>query len=259
VTGGITALVFSDRDEIRETEEAITSLGERIRAADFEIHKTKDREDQVIVFREVQSRELEILPQKQQIADFHMNLTTFLTQAGASFSKIPENAPKESELARGVYVTPNTVEFTADSASLLRFVNMIENDPRLVAVKGLKIKAGSRKLGDPDGPVAHEVELHLESYSYSPATAKTEFVPIPNYEARLEDPALRAAGGGGWLIRTQRASSSSTARRFGLKPGRRLPAPCTRPASTSSPAVSSITARGASSVAAGAARIAFAP
>ena len=121
VTGGITALVFSDRDEIRVTEESISGLGERIREADVEIHKTKDREDQVIVFREVQSRELEILPQKQQIADFHMNLTTFLTQAGASFSKIPENAPKESELARGVYVTPNTVEFTADKVGVFPY------------------------------------------------------------------------------------------------------------------------------------------
>jgi hypothetical protein len=197
LSGGITALVFSDRAEIQQIEDAIhdpdAGLERRIRDADVEIRKTKDREDAVVVFREVQGREMEILPQRQQVADFHMNLTTFLTQAGASFSKIPENAPKESELARGVFVTPNTIEFTADAASLLRVVNMIENDRRLVAVKGLKVKAGQHRPGDPDGPVAHDVEMHLETYYYAPPAGKRESVQIPNYEARLEDPALRAA------------------------------------------------------------------
>ena len=144
LTGGITALVISDRGEIATIEDAVynpdSGLERRMREADVEIKKTKDREDQVIVFREVASRELEILPQRQQIADFHMNLTTFLTQAGASFSKIPENAPKESELGHGVYVTPNTVEFTADSASLLRFLNMalIEKDTNIVSTAGIE-------------------------------------------------------------------------------------------------------------------------
>ena len=32
-----------------------------------------------------------------------------LSQAGARFTKLPENAPKESEVAPGVYVTPNAL------------------------------------------------------------------------------------------------------------------------------------------------------
>ena len=112
-TGGMTAMVFSDRGDIRATEDEIVALDERIESADVEIRKTKDREDEVIVFRAVQNRELEILPKQQEIANFHANLTTFLTNAGARFTKMPENAPKESELTHGVYVTPNTIECVA--------------------------------------------------------------------------------------------------------------------------------------------------
>src|SRR5207247_2514454 len=176
-----------DRQEIDDTQEKIEELDTQISAADVEIKKTKDREDKVIVFRAVASRELEILPQKQQIADFHANLTTFLTQAGAKLTKIPENSPKESELARGVYVTPNTIECEADSASLLRLVNQIEIDPRLVSVVGLKVHGGTRAK-DADHPTMHKVSLNLETYFYNPPATQKR-VQIPNEEARLDDPA----------------------------------------------------------------------
>ena len=96
-TGGITALVFADRSEIKTTEEEIASLDGRIDAADVEIRKTKDREDEVIVFREVQNRELEILPKQQEIANFHLNLTTFLTQRGRAGSRrCPRTRPRRA-------------------------------------------------------------------------------------------------------------------------------------------------------------------
>ena len=192
-TGGVTFLVLSDREKIRVAEEEIAELEQRIEASNVEIRQTKDREDKVIVFRHVQARELQILPQRQQIADFHSSLTTFLQQAGASFSKIPENAPKESELARGVYVTSNTVEFTADSRSLLSFLNMIENDERLVAVKGLKVKGGGRRPAGEEGVVEHDVQAHLETYFYAPPADKRKAIVIPNEDLRLEEPGVKAA------------------------------------------------------------------
>ncbi len=189
LSGGVTALVMSDRAEIQSSEEEIAAREEQIRSADAEIRKTKEREDQVLVLREVEQREMEILPLKQQIGDFHANLTTFLTQAGAQFVKLPESAPKESEVARGVYVTPNTIEFQADAAALLRFVNMIENDPRLVAVKGIKVKSGGRSK---DGkPTLHACEVHLETYHYDPRSGGGKPAPIPGEDTRREDPLIR--------------------------------------------------------------------
>lgn len=189
-TGGMTTLVFADRSEIKTAEEEIASLDGRIDAADIEIRKTKDREDEVIVFREVQNRELEILPKQQEIANFHLNLTTFLTNAGARFTKMPENAPKESELTRGVFVTPNTIECEADATALLRLVNLIENDPRLVAVKGLQVKGGGRSAEGGDTP-SHKVKLHLETYFYAPPVKSKAGVAIPNIAERLEDQVIR--------------------------------------------------------------------
>lgn len=193
LTGGITALILVDRREISETEDAITGLETRIAAADVEIKRTKEREDELIVFRAVQSRELEILPRMQQIADFHSNLTTFLTQAGARFTKLPENAPKESQLARGVFVTPNVLEFTADAASLLRLVNMIEIDPRLVAVKGLKVRAAVRSSNkkDVDEIPTHQAVLNLETYYYNPPANDRTALVIANETDRQEEPAIK--------------------------------------------------------------------
>jgi hypothetical protein len=189
LTGGIVALVYMDRKEIEEIQVEVESLDARIASADVEIRRTKDREDEVIVFRAVRDRELEILPRHQEIADFHSNLTTFLTQAGARFTKLPDNAPKESELARGVFVTPNTLEFEADAASLLRLVNMIEIDPRLVAVKGLKVKAGTRGKDSDEAPV-HKGVLSVETYYYDPPANAAAAVAISNEAERREEAAL---------------------------------------------------------------------
>ena len=189
LTGGITALVFVDRKEIEETNTSIEELEGRIQAADVEIKKTREREDRVIVFREVSNRELAILPQKQQVADFHANLTSFLTVAGARFTKLPDSAPKESELARGIYVTPNTIECEADAASLLTLINTIESDQRLVAIKGYKVKSGGRTK-DVDHQPMHKVQLNLETYFYNPPTGAKP-VQIASYDARLEDPKVR--------------------------------------------------------------------
>ncbi len=186
LTGGIGALVYADRQEIDAVQAEVESLDARIASADLEIRRTREREDEVIVFRAVRDRELEILPRHQEIADFHVNLTTFLTQAGARFAKLPDNAPKESELARGVYVTPNTLEFEADAASLLRLVNMIEIDPRLVAVKGLKVKSGARERDSDEAPV-HKGVLAVETYYYNPPANAAAAVAIANEAERREE------------------------------------------------------------------------
>jgi hypothetical protein len=190
LSGGIGALAMMDRKEIEATQEEIEALDARIAAADAEIRKTKDREDEVIVFRAVKDRELEILPRHQEIAEFHANLTTFLTQAGARFTKLPDNAPKESELAPGVFVTPNTIEFESDAASLLRLVNMIEIDPRLVSVKGLKVAGGGRSRGPNDDASLHKGTLNLETYYYNPPANARAAVAIPSEAERREEPAI---------------------------------------------------------------------
>lgn len=190
LAGGVTALVFLDRKEIEDTDANIARLDQKIESAEVEIRKTKEREDKVIVYREVAPRELEILPQKQQIADFHAGLAAALAQTGMRLSKLPENSAKDSELALGVYVTPTTLECEGDAASFLRFVNMVENDPRLSTITGFKVKGGARPREGDHFP-GHKISLHLETYSYSPKAKGLKPVAIANYDARLEDPKIR--------------------------------------------------------------------
>jgi hypothetical protein len=199
LTGGLTALIFSDRSEIETLQSDIEELDTRIAAADVEIRKTREREDKVVVFRAVEARELAVLPDQQKIADFYRNLGKFFAAAGLKFRELPESHAVESDLAKGIFVTRNQVEGQGDSPALLKFLNMVENDPRLVSIKGLEVEAADltrgRKGEKEVGPPLHDITIHLESYFYNPTNANLGFKPvtIPGEEQRLHDAAVKEA------------------------------------------------------------------
>lgn len=197
LTGGLVALILSDRGEIEALQGEIEELDVRIGAADVEIKKTRDREDRVVVFRAVEPRELAVLPDQQQIANFYRNLSKFFVAAGLRFRELPESQSVESDLAKGIFVTRSQVESQGDASSLLKFLNMVENDPRLVSIKGLKIEASDlhrrTKAGAVEEAPRHDVTVHLESYYYNPSTTGFKPVVIPGEEQRLQDPAVKQA------------------------------------------------------------------
>ncbi len=193
LTGGLLGLILKDRTEIDGVREEISSLDQRIRAADIEIRRTREREEVVLVDRAVENRELAVLPTRQKIAGFHRNLSTFLATAGLHFQELPESQAQESGLAQGIYVTRSAISFQGDASSTLKFINMMENDPRLISVKGLKIDAGEKAHNDSTAPIQHDVELTLETYFYDPSSDGSDRVHIPNAEARLQEPKIREA------------------------------------------------------------------
>ena len=67
LTGGLVALILGDKNEIEGIEGEISAIEQQIQVCDVEIAKTKTREDKVLVFRAVESRELAILPTAQKI------------------------------------------------------------------------------------------------------------------------------------------------------------------------------------------------
>ena len=196
ITGGLLALIFKDRTEIEATNDEISTLDNRIRVAEVEIRKTKDREDKVLVYRAVEERELAVLPTKQAIANFHRDLSLYLAQAGLNFQELPESTPVESGLSKGIFVTRTVLTCSGDSSALLRFLNMIENDERLVSVKGLKVKAGGRqrsRIDTADAKPLHDIEVHLETYFYNPETKAVVQNKIPGEESRLQEDGIKDA------------------------------------------------------------------
>lgn len=193
ITGVLGALIMNDRGEIEKIEGEITTLEAQIRACDVEIRKTPQREEDVLVFRAVEKREVAVLPSKQKIADFLRNLSQFFDRAGVRFQNAPESSPKESELAKGIYETRTNLSFGGDSASVLKFMNLVENDPRLIAIKGFSLNAGTRDRENPIAPIEHDVEMTLATYFYNPAAANVDRVHIPNEQRRLQEPKIRAA------------------------------------------------------------------
>ncbi len=194
LTGGLVALVLNDRSEIDALEEEIATIETHIEAANVEIRKTKKREEKVLVFRAVEEREVAVLPSVQKISDFHRNISTFFTSSGMSFLEAPESSPNESELAKGIFETRTKLTCRGDAAQILKFINMVENDPRLIAVKGFEISAGRRDPENRNAPVRHDVELVLATYFYNPsASGGFQRVHIPGEERRLQEESLKAA------------------------------------------------------------------
>ena len=193
ITGGLLYFVFDDRDEIAGIEEEISAFDTRLQAAEIERRKIPVREDKVLQFRAVEPRELAVLPTEQRISDFHRNISSFLSAAGISFQELPESSPEDSELAKGIRVTRNRLKGRGVAGSILKFINMIENDPRLVAIKGFKVQAGDVDRNAPEADVLHEFELELETYFYRPSKGDIRREHIPGAEDRLQDPKMRAA------------------------------------------------------------------
>jgi hypothetical protein len=193
LTGVLLYFVFSDRSEIDGINEEIAGLDTRLQAAEIERRKIPAREDKVLQFRAVEDTELAVLPTEQRITDFHRNISSFLTQADVDFQELPESSAEDSELAKGIRVTRNSIKGSGTSASILKFINMIENDPRLVAVKGFEIAAGKIERNDPEAEIKHEFEVNLETYFYRANKGDIRREHIPGAEARLQEQGLRDA------------------------------------------------------------------
>jgi hypothetical protein len=196
LTGGLVALILGDRGEIESLESEIEGLDTRIQAASVEIEKTTGREDKLVVFRAVEAKELSILPSQQRIDEFYQGISRIFVSANLKFRELPESQPVESDLAKGIWVTRSVVEGQGDAAAILKFLNLLERDDRLVSIRGLKIEAADRRDkrdAAEDAPVLHEVVVHLESYYYSPAGGVQAAVTIPGEEQRLDLPAVKEA------------------------------------------------------------------
>ncbi len=192
LTSGLLYFVFDDRGEIAGVEEEIAALDGRLQAAEVERRKIPARQDRVLTFRAVEPLELSVLPREQQISDFHRDLSSFLTSAGIQFKELPESSPEDSELAKGIRVTRNRMKGRGTAGAILKLMNNIENDGRLIAVKGFKIEAGEPNRDDPEATILHDFELELETYFYRPQRGAIQREHIPGAEARLQDPKLRA-------------------------------------------------------------------
>ncbi|MFM8385360.1 MAG: hypothetical protein ACKOCB_00875 [Planctomycetia bacterium] len=193
VVGAVAWLATQDLAEIRAMEAEIEGLDQRIREADTEIRKVPQREERVVVFRAVETKELEVLPSKQKIAEFYSGLSTFFQEAGVRFRELPESKPVESDLAKGIFVTRSLLKGQGEAGSILRFLNMLENDPRLVSVRGLKIDAAQEGPEDAPAAVLHDLEVTLDSYYYAPSGDGPRRVTIQGEEQRLQSPSVRKA------------------------------------------------------------------
>lgn len=196
LVGGLVALILKDRGEIEDVQTEIQTIEAQIGACDVEIKRTAEREEQVLVFRAVEDAELAILPTQQKIADFLRNLSTFFASSGVEFQRAPESSPKESELAKGIFETRTRLTLAGDARSVLDFMNMVENDPRLVAVKGFRVSAGQLgrvRAPDEDQQLKHDIDMTLSTYFYNPAAGDIERVHIPNEQKRLQEERIQGA------------------------------------------------------------------
>jgi len=188
ITAGLGFLIWSDFRTIDEEKTTIEDLGRQIQAAEKEIALIPDREFRVIANREIADKEVEFLPEEEEIETFWEVLERFAEESGVRISEIaPSSIGRSGRGRRGEQATiltvPQVLSLRGSIDEFLHFINMLENYERIINVVEYTIASGD--VVDEDGKVRHSIRVALNTFTYSKKIAST-IVSIPKYEEKRE-------------------------------------------------------------------------
>jgi Tfp pilus assembly protein PilO len=194
VTGAFGALMYMDFQSIDEEKAKIATTDSNLAKAEVEIERTRDREKDVIIYREILTTEAEILPDEEEINEFWRTITDFKESSGVQIDRIEgldqARRSKSKNKGPGQAITPIQIQLkvVASFHQLLNFLNKFENYKRLVTITDLSISAGdpSKSPGDASG-IRHDVTMKLTTYIYNPRGGSVKQVDIPGYDKRKKE------------------------------------------------------------------------
>jgi Tfp pilus assembly protein PilO len=197
VTGAFAALIYMDSQSIDEEKAKIEATDRNLAKAEVEIERMRDRERDVIIYREILETEAEILPDQEEINEFWRTITEFKESSGVQIDRIEgldQARSSRSKKGPGQAITPIQIQLkvVASFHQLLNFLNKFENYKRLVSITDLTIAAGdpTKSPGDPSG-IRHNVTMKLTTYIYNPRGGSVKQVEIPYYDRRLEQDEIK--------------------------------------------------------------------
>lgn len=190
ITGLFAALVVKDLGTIEEEKATIEQKQNEIQAAGVEVKKMPGRELDVIVFREIVKRDSAILPDESDINKFINVIGEFEKASGVVVTQVQGLANRDRSKSKDAIIEiPMKLKVIGSMDQFLKFVNYFENYDRFVSITGFTV-GPSNDVG-PGGEPLHSINLELMTCQYNPKGSAVTRVEIPNYERRIQDPAVQ--------------------------------------------------------------------
>jgi Tfp pilus assembly protein PilO len=168
----------------------------RMQAAEAEARLIQKREQDVIVYREILSRDSAILPDNDDVNRLADTVQDFVNQSGVYLKQVSDLQVKPS--GQAISRMPIKLQISGTFDQFLKFVNLFETHDRMVNVQSFTISAAR---GRGDVVQMHDIALDLETYVYTPtAGLASKPVDIAHYERRKEDPVVQK------LVRQQKVA-----------------------------------------------------
>jgi len=142
----------------------IQEIRKAIDAARAEAEKIPQREQDVIVYREIVARDAAILPSENEVNRLAVTIGDFERMAGVTLTRVSDlntSSAKGEAIAR----IPIKLSLSGTFDETLKFINLFENLDRMVNVTAFSIKGGS-KDADGEGNPRHAVSLDLVTFMY---------------------------------------------------------------------------------------------
>ena len=185
---GAIAGVFYTQGLIDEVQTQTESKQQEIAAADAKIKMIPATEDDVIILRENLDEYVKILPDSRELIAFVRMIDDFERQTGIQGTGLIPRTKKADKGQQRFVPIEYSYEMKGTLWQFLKFLNLVENYERFVAITDFQITSGAGgrnelRVGD---DAVHGVRVTLQTYTYNGKAAGKE-VAIANYEKRRNE------------------------------------------------------------------------
>jgi Tfp pilus assembly protein PilO len=182
------AAEITDQEEWGELRH-IQEIEKQIEVARAEAEKIPQREQDVIVYREIVARDAAILPSEDEVNRLAVTIGDFERMAGVTLTRVSD---LNTSMGKGAAIAriPIKLQLSGTFEETLKFINLFENLDRIVNVTQFNISGGRAKDTDADGNPRHAVTLDLETFMYSSKAGLAK--PVEEGRVRREVPAAGA-------------------------------------------------------------------
>lgn len=176
----------------------IQHLEQQIEGYRAEAELIAQREQDVIVYREIVARDAAILPGEAEVTRLTTTVGDFVRMAGVTLTRLSDLNTNADGAA--IATIPIKLQLTGSFDEVLKFINLFETLDRIVNVTAFNISGGKVEGEGSERKAYHAVNLDLVTYMYSSTAGLAKPVEISNYERRKNDPVIQK------LIRQQKAA-----------------------------------------------------
>ena len=214
LSGGLGFFIWSDLETVKEEEHKLADVRAQIDSAQREIDQRQTREYRVIANREKSQQEVAFLPSATEIENFWDVLERFAEESGVRISAILSKGSSSRRRGKStIDSVPQLITLTATTEEFLRFLNLVENYDRIIAV--IEYRLSATKTSDVDGKARHTIKMSLATFTYGKQVANT-IMSITHYEKKKAQPEVKK-----WLNRIKIQERATYTLRTSL--GRRDP------------------------------------